>query len=108
MKKRRADMIHLHSKFTSRLYHRFILFQYYTNYCRGILYIDAVIKGFFLPGRLDEHDPENEFQEWLSVQFSKLFSLTENNTIPNSKYIEYGFKKMGSNFDYPTNNHSDE
>ncbi len=33
-------MVHLHSKLTSRLYHRFILFQYYDNYCRGILYID--------------------------------------------------------------------
>lgn len=58
--------------------------------------------------RLDEHDPENDFQEWLSVLFSKLFSFTENNTIPNSKYIEYGFQKMGANFNYPTYNHSDE
>ena len=57
---------------------------------------------------LDEHDPENEFQVWLSELFFKLFSLTENNAIPNSKYIEYGFQKMGSNFNYPTNNHSNE
>lgn len=57
--------------------------------------------------QLDEHSPENGFQEWLNELFNKLHSTTENNLIPKSKYIEYGFQRMGSNFEYPISNKDD-
>ena len=46
-------------------------------------------------------EPETEFQEWLVELFTKLHNLTENNFIPKSHYLEYGFQKMGKNFSYP-------
>ena len=42
-----------------------------------------------------------DFQEWLVELFTKLHNLTENNFIPKSHYLEYGFQKMGKNFSYP-------
>ena len=36
-----------------------------------------------------------------SPLFTKLHNLTENNFIPKSHYLEYGFQKMGKNFSYP-------
>lgn len=35
------------------------------------------------------------------IIFTKLHNLTENNFIPKSHYLEYGFQKMGKNFSYP-------
>lgn len=55
---------------------------------------------------LDKHEPENEFQQWLVELYDELYALTENNIIPNSKYIEYGFQKMGNNFDYPVSSNN--
>lgn len=49
----------------------------------------------------DQKEPETEFQEWLIELFTKLHNLTENNFIPKSHYLEYGFQKMGKNFSYP-------
>ena len=51
--------------------------------------------------KLDEHEPEDSFQEWISELFEKIVSLTENNKIPNKSFIEFGFQKMGDNFSYP-------
>ncbi len=51
---------------------------------------------------LDHKLPENEFEHWLEKLFKKLYLLTENNLIPDSHFIEYGFQKMGKNFTYPT------
>ncbi|MBQ5851721.1 MAG: hypothetical protein IIW54_13055 [Lachnospiraceae bacterium] len=45
--------------------------------------------------------PETDFQKWLVDLFDKLHSLTENNHIPKSNFIEYGFQKIGKNFSYP-------
>lgn len=42
---------------------------------------------------LDQKEPETEFQKWLVELFSKLHSITENNHIPKSHFIEYGFQK---------------
>lgn len=50
---------------------------------------------------LDQKEPGTEFQEWLVELFTKLHYLTENNFIPKSHYLEYGFQKMGKNFSYP-------
>ena len=54
-----------------------------------------------MKNELDLKEPESKFQEWLVELFDKLHNLTENNHIPNSHYIEYGFQKIGTNFSYP-------
>jgi len=49
----------------------------------------------YYENELDQKEPETEFQEWLVELFTKLHNLTENNFIPKSHYLEYGFQKMG-------------
>ena len=63
--------------------------------------IFAGIVRHYYENELDQKEPETEFQEWLVALFAKLHNLTENNFIPKSHYLEYGFQKMGKNFSYP-------
>ena len=63
--------------------------------------IFAGIVRHYYENELDQKEPETEFQEWLVELFTKLHNLTENNFIPKSHYLEYGFQKMGKNFSYP-------
>ena len=65
--------------------------------------IFAGIVRHYYENELHKTNPSNEFQNWISFLFTKLFKLTENNHIPNSKYIEYGFQTMGQNYTYPIN-----
>ena len=51
--------------------------------------------------KMHQKAPETDFQKWLVDLFDKLHSLTENNHIPKSNFIEYGFQKIGKNFSYP-------
>ena len=46
-----------------------------------------------------------EKADWIEIAelFAKLYKLTENNYIPRSHYVEYGFQKIGKNFSYPVN-----
>ena len=63
--------------------------------------IFAGIVRHYYENELDQKEPETEFQEWLVALFAKLHNLTENNFIPKSHYLEYGFQKIGKNFSYP-------
>ena len=63
--------------------------------------IFAGIVRHYYENKLDQKEPGTEFQEWLVELFTKLHNLTENNFIPKSHYLEYGFQKMGKNFSYP-------
>lgn len=65
--------------------------------------IFAGIVRHYYENELHKINPSTEFQKWISILFSKLLKLTENNQIPNSKYIEYGFQTMGQNYTYPIN-----
>lgn len=68
--------------------------------------IFAGITRHYYENNLDQKTPETEFQKWIAELFGKLRKLTENNPVPNSHYIEYGFQKMGKNFLYPTTENS--
>ena len=61
----------------------------------------AGIVRHYYENELDQKEPGTEFQEWLVELFTKLHNLTENNFIPKSHYLEYGFQKIGKNFSYP-------
>ena len=63
-------------------------------------YIAGIVRHYY-ENELDQKEPGTEFQEWLVELFTKLHNLTENNSIPKSHYLEYGFQKMGKNFSYP-------
>lgn len=63
--------------------------------------IFAGIVRHYYENELDQKAPETDFQKWLVELFDKLHTLTENNHIPKSNFIEYGFQKMGKNFSYP-------
>ena len=63
--------------------------------------IFAGIVRHYYENELDQKEPGTEFQEWLVELFTKLHNLTENNFIPKSHYLEYGFQKIGKNFSYP-------
>lgn len=65
--------------------------------------IFAGIVRHYYENKLDLKEPETEFQKWISELFTKLYKLTENNKVPKSQYIEYGFQKIGKNFSYPFN-----
>ena len=65
--------------------------------------IFAGIVRHYYENELDQKEPETEFQKWLVELFDKLYSLTENNLVPGSRYIEYGFQKIGKNYSYPIN-----
>lgn len=63
--------------------------------------IFAGIVRHYYENELDQKEPGTEFQKWLVELFTKLHNLTENNFIPKSHYLEYGFQKIGKNFSYP-------
>jgi hypothetical protein len=63
--------------------------------------IFAGIVRHYYENNLDGHPPNSEFQMWIVELFNKLHNITEDNHVPNSHYIEYGFQKMGDNFSYP-------
>jgi hypothetical protein len=63
--------------------------------------IFAGIVRHYYENELDLKEPETEFQKWLVELFNKLHNLTENNLVPKSCYMEYGFQKIGKNFSYP-------
>ena len=65
--------------------------------------IFAGIVRHYYENELDQKEPETEFQKWIAELFAKLYKLTENNYIPRSHYVEYGFQKIGKNFSYPVN-----
>jgi len=65
--------------------------------------IFAGIVRHYYENELHRTPPTTEFQKWIHMLFSKLIKQTENNPIPNSKYIEYGFQTMGQNYSYPIN-----
>lgn len=60
----------------------------------------GIVRHYYENG-LDKKLPETDLRKWIVMLFDKLYSLTENNYIPHSHYIEYGFQKMGKNFSYP-------
>ncbi len=62
--------------------------------------IFAGIVRHYYENELDQKVPETEFQKWIAELFTKLHKITENNHSPQSRYIEYGFQKMGKNFSY--------
>ena len=64
--------------------------------------IFAGIVRHYYENELDQKEPETDFQKWLVELFNKLYRLTENNYIPKSHYIEYGFQKTGKNLSYQT------
>ena len=63
--------------------------------------IFAGIVRHYYENELDQKEPETDFQKWIMELFNKLKSLTENNYIPKSRYVEYGFQKIGKNYSYP-------
>ena len=63
--------------------------------------IFAGIVRHYYENELDQKEPETDFQKWIVELFNKLYKLTENNYIPKSHYVEYGFQKIGKNFSYP-------
>lgn len=63
--------------------------------------IFAGIVRHYFEEKLDEHEPEDSFQEWISILYERIVKLTENNRIPGKSFIEFGFQKMGNNFVYP-------
>ncbi|MCM1156431.1 MAG: DUF3800 domain-containing protein [Roseburia sp.] len=65
--------------------------------------IFAGIVRHYYENKLDMNEPESDYHVWLISLFKKLYILTENNNIPQSHYIEYGFQKMGDNFMYQVN-----
>ena len=65
--------------------------------------IFAGIVRHYYENELDQKEPETEFQKWIAELFAKLYKLTENNYIPRSHYVEYGFQKIGKNFSFPVN-----
>lgn len=65
--------------------------------------IFAGIVRHYYENELDKKEPKTNFQKWIAELFNKLHNLTENNYIPKSRYIEYGFQKIGKNFSYPVN-----
>jgi len=65
--------------------------------------IFAGIVRHYYENELDQKEPETDFQKWIVELFHKLYKLTENNYIPKSHYVEYGFQKIGKNFSYPVN-----
>ena len=65
--------------------------------------IFAGIVRHYYENELDKNEPVSEFQKWISDLFKKLYNHTENNRLPKSKYTEYGFQKIGTNFSYPLN-----
>ena len=60
--------------------------------------IFAGIVRHYYENELDQKVPETEFQRWIAELFANLYKITENNHIPKSRYIEYGFQKMGKSF----------
>lgn len=70
--------------------------------------IFAGIVRHYYENHLDTNEPSSEFQRWIAELFNKLYILTENVSIPKSRFVEYGFQKMGENFTYPisTNDNS--
>lgn len=62
--------------------------------------IFASIVRHYYENNLDQQNPKTDFQKWIYELFNSLHTLTENNHAPNSKYIEYGFQKIGKNFSY--------
>lgn len=68
--------------------------------------IFAGIVRHYYENNLDKSEPQTEFQKWIAELFNKLHTLTENNSFPNSHYIEYGFQKIGQNFLYTVNKKS--
>lgn len=65
--------------------------------------IFAGIVRHYYENELHKITPTTEFQKWIHMLFSKLIQQTENNPVPNSKYMEYGFQTMGQNYSYPIN-----
>lgn len=63
--------------------------------------IFAGIVRHYYENNLDQKEAETEFHKWIVSLFNKLYSLTENNPIPKSNYVEYGFQKTGNNLSYP-------
>ncbi|MBR5969783.1 MAG: DUF3800 domain-containing protein [Lachnospiraceae bacterium] len=59
----------------------------------------GIIRHYY-EAELDKRPPENEYETWLSELFSKVYKLTENNRVPRSKFIEYGFQKIHKNYSY--------
>lgn len=62
--------------------------------------IFAGIVRHYYENELDQESPESEYQKWITDLFEKLYALTENNKIPKSNYLEYGFQKVGSNLSF--------
>lgn len=63
--------------------------------------IFAGIVRHYYENELDQKEPETEFQKWIVKLFTQLHNITENNYIPKSHFLEYGFQKIGKNFSYP-------
>lgn len=51
---------------------------------------------------LDDHAPESGWQEWIISLYRSLYALTENNRAKDRNLMEYGFQKMGRNYDFTT------
>lgn len=60
----------------------------------------GIIRHYY-EAELDARAPENQYEKWIADLFCKAHGLTENNRIPRSNYIEYGYQKIHQNFSYP-------
>ena len=57
----------------------------------------------YYENNLDVCAPTTDYQKWIHTLYNKLQTHTENITIAETRFIEYGFQKIGTNFSYVTN-----
>lgn len=67
--------------------------------------IYAGIIRHYYENSLDSHKPESDFQLWINTLFDKIYSHTENNRVPGTNYLEYGFQRVRS-LSYKVNENS--
>lgn len=68
--------------------------------------IFAVIIRHYYENNLDTEEPTTEYQQWLVSLFKKLQRHAKNTPIPDSKYIEFAFQRIGTHYTYNVNMNS--
>ena len=53
----------------------------------------GIVRHYYERG-LDQHTPSGDYEEWLKSHFEQLFARTENNPVPGTEFIEYGFQRI--------------
>ncbi len=56
--------------------------------------IFAGIVRHYYEHELDQRDATSDYEEWLKSLFDQLFARTENNSVPGTEFIEYGFQRI--------------